>query len=353
MQPRILYRTHYQADEPALVSFIVRHCTSAVESNYPERVAERLSRYVSSRGRGFNIAAAGYAVGLAHNLGVLSQNNSWTDKGHLVALTTKLKRGDLETDLTLDEHERFLYFRLFLDADGALLLFLARAALAGGVLPTPRGNWNGLAQEMFVAALGEYLRAAVETSQRVELRRELERIVRRPFRGRTGEHKLFVHLQAMCRVGLLRRLAGATARVYASEGCAARLASLDHELRDVTTLEKRMGRKEWAAVADAVFRSGRPDRPEMPEAEAVGLLLGFYAQVARTGAPLCAISTLVDALCIVLLARGFRVRSHGDVLGALQAFQKEHPKDVRFHVDRRGRPVFVKISPSLLSAVNQ
>ena len=86
MQPRILYRTHYQVDEPAMMSFIIRHCTSAVESNYSERVAERLSRYVSNRGRGLNVAAAGYAVDLARDLGVLSENNSWTDKGHLIAL---------------------------------------------------------------------------------------------------------------------------------------------------------------------------------------------------------------------------------------------------------------------------
>ena len=353
MQPRVLYRTHYQADEPTLVSFIVRHCTSAVESNYSERVADRLSRYVSSRGRGFNVAAAGYAVDLAHNLGVLSQNNSWTDRGHLVALTMKRGGGDLESDLTLDEQERFLYFRLFLDADGALFLHLARAAMAAGPLPVPKGNWNGLAQEVFVAALEEYLRLAVETSQRVALRRDLERLVRRPFQGRTGEHKLFVHLQAMCRVGLLRRVADSTTRSYTTEGCSARLEALDQELRNLTILEQRMVRKEWAAVADAVLRDARTGRPEMPETDAVRMLLAFYARVVSTGAPLCEISTLVDALCIVLLARGFRVRSHGDVFATLVALQKRHPKDIRFHVDRRGRPVFVKISSSLLPTVKE
>lgn len=353
MRPRIIYRTHYQADEPALISFIIRHCTSAVESNYSERVAERLSRYVSNRGRGLNVAAAGYAVDLAQDLGVLSKNNSWTDKGHLIALTAKAECGELQGDLALDERERFLYFRLFLDADGALLLFLARAAMAAGSLPAPKGHWNGLARAMFLAALGEYLKASVETSQRVELRRELERITQRPFRGRTGEHKTFVHLQAMCRMGLLGRAAGSTSRVYTSEGCTSRLESLGHELGDVATLEQRMARNEWAGVADVVLRGARKGRPEMAETEAAQLLLGFYAQVASTGAPLCSIYTLVDALCIVLLARGFQVMSHSDALAALLALQREHPKDVRFHVDRRGRPVFVKIAPHLLSAVSE
>ena len=353
MQPRILYRTHYQADEPALMSFIIRHCTSAVESNYSERVAERLSRYVSNRGRGLNVAAAGYAVDLARDLGVLSDNNSWTDKGHLIALTAKAECGDLEGDLALDEQERFLYFRLFLDADGALLLFLARAAMAAGRIPAPQGNWNGLARAMFLAALGEYLKASVETSQRVGLRGKLERITQHPFRGRTGEHKAFVHLQAMCRVGLLGRAAGSTSRIYTSEGCTSRLESFGHELGDVVALERRMARNEWAAIADVVLRGPRTGRPEMAGTEAVQLLLGFYAQVVSTGAPMCAISTLVDALCIMLLARGFQVMRHSDALAILLALQKERPKDVRFHVDRRGRPVFVKIAPRLLSTVNE
>lgn len=353
MQPRILYRTHYQVDEPALVSFVVRHCTSAAESNYSERVAGRLSRYISSRGRRLNAAAAGYAVDLAHGLGVLSENNSWTDKGHLVALMAKNESRDLEADLALDERERFLYFRLFLDADGALLLFLARAAMASGDLPAPNGNWNGLAQEMFLAVLGDYLRVTVETAQRVALRRKLDGITRRPFRGRTGEHKVFVHLQAMSRVGLLGRAARSKSRIYKSVECTSRLESLDRELRDVAKLEQRMARNEWAAVADVVLRGVSTDRPEMVETEMVRLLLGFYAQVTSTGAPLCSVLTLIDALCIALLAGGFRVVSHEEALAALRAFQKEHPKDVRFHVDRRGRPVFVKISSRLLLAVSK
>ena len=236
---------------------------------------------------------------------------------------------------------------------GLFCSFLRKRRWQLEVYQHKRGNWNGLAQAMFLAALGEYLKASVETIQRVELRGELERITQRPFRGRTGEHKAFVHLQTMCRVGLLGRAASSTSRIYASEGCTLRLESLGHELGDVSTLERRMVRNEWAAVADVVLRGARTGRPEMAETDAVQLLLGFYAQVASTGTPLCSISTLVDALCIVLLARGFQVMSHSDVLAALLALQKENPKDVRFHVDRRGRPVFVKISSRLLSAVSE
>ena len=351
MRPRILYRTHYQVDEPRLVSLIVQHCTSAVESSYSERVSERLWRHVVGKGRRFNVAAAGYAVDLARGLGVLSENNTWTDKGHLVALTGRREGEDVQADFALSDQERFLYFRLFLDADGAVLRLLARAALTAGSIPSPRGDWNGLAQATFHAAWEEYLQSTSETTERVRLRGRLERLMRRPFRGRTGEHKLMAHLQAMCRVGLLRRASGSVGRVYTSKGCTSRLEALCRELPDVATLEQRMARDEWPVVADAVLRGGGALRPELAEADMVRLLLGSYGRVVGTGVPLCSVSTLVDGLCIVLLAGGFRVVSQGIVLAAflLGRLQKEYPKDVRFHVDRRGRPVFVKIASWLVA----
>ena len=152
----------------------------------------------------------------------------------------------------------------------------------------------------------------------------------------------------MCRLGLLRRAASSATRSYTSEGCTWRLKSLGREIGDVATLEQRMARNEWAAVADVVLRGDETCRPQMGETEVVDLLLASYARVAGTGAPLCSVSTLVDTLGIVLLSKGFRVKGYKEALTALATLQREHPKDVRFHVDRRGRPVFVKISRRLL-----
>ena len=350
MRPRIVYRTHYQVDEPALLSFVVRHCTSAAQSTYSERVATRLSRYLLTRGRRLNLSAAGYAVDLAQSLGVLSENNSWTDKGHLVALIANADSTDLEPNFALTANQQFLYFRLFLEADGALMLFLARAALASAVIPLPNAGWNQLAQQMFVETLTGYLRTVAETRDRVRLRADIGRIVRRPFRGRTGEHKAFVHLQTMYRLGLLHRSPKSSARIYTTDGCVPRLQALCRAIPDISALEQCVRGTGWVSIADSVFRSPGVPRPVMAEADAIHLLLRFYSEVAATGAPLCSISTLTDALSIALLERGFEVQTRGGALAVLSALQKANPREVRFHVDRRGCPAFVKISSRLLSA---
>ena len=204
---------------------------------------------------------------------------------------------------------------------------------------------------MFRTTLEQYLKVSVETRVRVELRRKLERITR-PFNGRTGQHKAFVHLQTMFQLGLLQREAGSASRTYASEGRTSQLESLSRELVDVSNLDQRIARNEWALIADTVLRGTRASRPEMQETEVERLFLGVYARVSRTGVPLCSVSTLIDVLFIVLLAEGFQLKSHDDALQVLLALQKKHPKDVRFHVDRRGRLAFVKISSRMLAEVD-
>jgi hypothetical protein len=58
VQPRLVFRTHYQVDEPAYLSVLVLHATSPVRSDYSERVAQTLATYLQKQGTSFNIAAA-------------------------------------------------------------------------------------------------------------------------------------------------------------------------------------------------------------------------------------------------------------------------------------------------------
>ena len=203
MKARVLYRTHYQVEEPAYMEILVKICTSPVQAAYSENVAQRLSREISSRGRKFNPAAAGYAIDLAHGLGVLSGNNTWTDKAHLLALHGKISGGDIASELELDAAERLTHFRLFLEADGAALLHIARVALRSERLPEDH-DWNRFAGVMFKDIFLEYLKATADISDRLALRKELDHL-KASFEGKTGWHKSYIHLQTMFRLGLLHR----------------------------------------------------------------------------------------------------------------------------------------------------
>src|SRR5437016_4623823 len=96
MTPRFVFRTHYQVSEPAYMEFLVKLCTSPVQSSYREVVAQKLADEIERRCKakadkedgiaGFNENAGEYAIDLARGLDLITQNHTWTDRGHLVHL---------------------------------------------------------------------------------------------------------------------------------------------------------------------------------------------------------------------------------------------------------------------------
>ena len=68
MQPRLIFGTHYQVDEPAYMEILIKGCTSAIRSSYKEVVTRKLTQEIKSREKKFNAAAGGYAVDLAKEL---------------------------------------------------------------------------------------------------------------------------------------------------------------------------------------------------------------------------------------------------------------------------------------------
>jgi hypothetical protein len=361
MRPRVIYRSHYQVDEPAYLEFLIKKCTSPVQSTYSERVAQRLSDFVSTR-REFNISAAGYALDLARGLGIINDNNTWTEKGHLLGLYASVDpERPIDVEYELDPRERLVHFRLFLEGDGAVMLYIARrAADQKGPIPaypseTDGGrsvhDWNRFAREMFLHIYREYLAVTGDMSDRIEIRREVDRLAK-PFKGRTGVHKCLIHLQSLFRMGLLERSESQSQREYiASDSTADGLRALINHIPDVRALEETVLEGTWAEAAALAFHLGRGEEPTQSAVRS--LVAAFYRRMVETGIPFCSLSTLVDAVQVHLLSSGARLVKRDKIVDDLTRLQKERPKDVRFHVDRRGRLAFVKMSPQLVSKLEE
>lgn len=347
MQPRVLYRTHYQVEEPAYMELLLRRCTSALEANYSERVAQCLAQEIFSRGRRFNTAAGAYAVDLARGLSIINENNTWTDKGQLLALCATVSDRPIESECELDATERVAHFRLFLDADGAALLHIARIALTGDMLPRD-GDWNSFAQSMFADIFQEYLSVSPDIVDRLNLRNQLDRF-RVPFSGKTGSHKSYIHCQALARFGLLDRFDNPRAYRISQAGARA-LRTLTSRLPTVTSLEDVVNSGEWAEIAAVVFDTGRADVVGPPEILHMGAQV--YQRIVGSGVSLCSLVTLFDVVQVNLLARGQRPPRRAEILSAVLALQKDYPRDVRFHVDRRGRPAFIKMADGLVAQLS-
>ena len=348
MEPRVLFRTHYQVDEPAFAERVVARCTSPVESTYDATVAERLARDVQACGKSFNVAAARYAVDLARGLSVLNTNNVWGENGHLINLVARVGDGPWNTELPLTSEEKLLHFRLFLEADGAALLFLARLLLAERQLPPEESHWNELARQMFVQVYSEYLAVTSPTADRVSLRTEIDRLKARGYTGKSGAHKVFLHLQTLYRLDLLDRVSASSERQYRlSEEGAARLVRLLNEIPDIRALEEVVREHRYVEVAARVYDLASESRALSPRG-ALTYLLPAYRRVVATGVAICPLAPIIEATQISLLVGGTRSVGYSELLDLLKQEQANRVREIRFHQDRRGRPAFLKISDELV-----
>lgn len=362
MQPRILFRTHYQVDEPDYVGMIVRACCSAVAVRYKEAVAEKLVRAVMRRGndaRPLNLPAAGYAVDLARALGVINDQCTWTDKGMMLWLLTENKPQEDEKAFGLDARAKLVYFRLFLDADGAALGFLGQRAMEHGRLPYESCNWNSLAHDMFIEVFSDYLGLTADTAERVELRNRISRLETKEYKGKTGSHKMFIHLQSMHRLGLLERREDDKDRQYSlppvQDSGESAVAYLMSEIGDLSALEGVIRNHRWLSIGAKVLgyshRPYRADKDASARAQLSAATAATYAKIMTTGIPLCALSALGETVRIEMLVRHGVLLAFEDVVDYLEALRRQVPRSVRFHVDRQGKPAYVRLADTAIEAL--
>jgi len=331
-----------------------------VEGTYDEIIAEKFTREICRRGKRFNIAAGMYAVDLAKGLGVLNEHGCWTEKGHLLSLLTKDKTGELDRQFELDDKEKLVYFRLFLEADGAAFAFIGQRALEHGQLPYEGCTWNSFTCEMFKAIYSEYLPVTNNTADRVSLRSEIERLGKCGYKGKTGAHKAFIHLQTLYRLGLLERIDVGGGRIYRPPQSPdlnnLGITRLLCEIREVRELEKSIKDKKWPELVARAFNFSTNSYDDLKYCAGRGqlsvLLARTYLQIMHTGIPLCPLTALVETTQVEMLVQHSVLITLKNILHHLDTLRKDHPKSVRFHVDRQGRPAYLLLSESAVSALS-
>lgn len=340
MRPRLIGRTHYQVDEPAFLRLLVLRYTVASKSDYSERVAERLAKALQ-----FNVPAANYAVDLARALGLLNENMTWTARAQVLNALRINPTDDRELSLP----ERIFFLLHFLDEDGAALQFFARLLLRIDSVPPSDRAWPAIANELVLSVYEEYLPLTGDTAERIALRHVIERRRKAPYEGKSGPHQTFIHLQILQRAGLLLRDDTAETRTYRIEPGQGRraLASLLDGLPDVSALEDAVRARRTiettAAMVEEQLPGKRAARVIISDEELFERLRIVYQAVTATGVNLCPIETIMETLQIRSLSQGEGLLGSDDLSQGLQRLRKAHPFDIRFHVDRAGRPAYLKI----------
>jgi hypothetical protein len=338
------------------MEFLVKACTSPVRSSYREVVAKNLATEINQRCttrdgesgiQGFNEKAGEYAIDLARALELINQNHTWTERGQLVDLIADISNASPERQVELNPAERLLHFRLFLEGDGAALLFLGKYFFENQAIANLHSpdTVNHIAQEMFIEVLSQYYELAQAPAERVKLRRYIEQRKAKPFTGKGGTHKLKLHLQTLYRLGFLQ-LDGSSYRVPGENATLGKssLASLCKEVPDILALEKIIQSKQSLDVAAKVFQFDSVNRSATSLDEIIPMIVRCYGHILANGTPLAALSTLIEAVQIQWFVIEHKAITFDTIQSLILEAQKENAKDMRLHVDRRGRPAFLKLS---------
>lgn len=344
MLPRIITRTHYQVDEPAYLRILIRDCSSPIQSDYPERLAGRLEERLKALQKGFNLAAAKYCVDLARELDLLTENNFWTWSAHILRLISEDASAETKLNLNLSLEQRIFFFRIFLEFDGAALLFFARKLSTVNTLPEAGSDWNDVANEMMEFSYKSYLEIATDIRDRAEIRQLLAKRERQPYQGKSGSHQCFVHLNTMERIGLLQSTGREYSRPVHSSELTHGINRLLDAVRDVATLENIVSRKEWPKIAATVFQPHTAVRPDWTEIHIFETARALYKRVMSTGVTLCSLNTLIETIQIRQIAEGVAPISYERGMTIFRHAQAQNPKAIRFNVDRIGRPAFITFS---------
>jgi hypothetical protein len=350
MQPRLIFRTHYQVDEPAYVEFLIQACTSATSGADAGAVAERLKLEVERRARRrFNVAAAGYAIHLGKALGLLTPYHTWTERGHLVNLTAEVGRGEPERQLSLSPVERVLHCRLFMEADGAALIALARYLKRRSTIVQAQVINSTFIEDTFVEILEEYLALVADPTEARPLQERIDYLRTTGYGGRTGQgrtrqHKLRLHVQTLYRLGIVQRVDKPRGLAFRTplkgDEAPSSPAALLEQVPDAATLEERLRAGEWATLcANALgMPHERPvDLDQGDRRYLLDLLARFYPEVMASGVTACPLVPVVEAIQIRALAERGWLLAPERVVGVIEAEAARLPGDLRL-LTRRGRP---------------
>ncbi len=202
MRPRILLRTHYQADEPRVIIAAATKCASPTESRTEDAVAARLKRWATGNQFTLSLPGATYAVGNARALGLLNDSHRWTAVGIAFAYIDAKNAASESVSLCLPEQRLFL--KCLLTAGGGLVVKFAEWLISRGTTSDDELREHSVVEKLMIEALDEYLKLATDIRDRTAIRRERDRLSRSEYVSSTKRHKRYFLLRALQRVHLLQ-----------------------------------------------------------------------------------------------------------------------------------------------------
>ena len=343
MHPRLILRTHYQAHEPRIILRLVTHCASATISRHDDAIAESLRADVRSWHPkiAFSLPAAAYAIDNARSLDLLNQSNRRTATGLALSFVEGTSPESRMPSLDLTAAEGRLYLLQYLFGTGALALKFADWLLREGKVTDDQIGREGIVERLLVETLGDYLSLTSDVRERTAIRKERDRLKVTRYDDKTRRHKRRPIIATLRRLGLVE-LSQDGQTIHPDR--AGRLARLCALVPNTESLERLAASRETlrAIVSQVYAEDSGGDSPGALE------VIAAYGFASDLGLQSCPLQYLDD----ILFARGFPAvtgtTNGGPAERILSEIHRHKPRDVRFHVDRRGRRAFVVLTAAAL-----
>ena len=360
MRPRVILKTHSGVRRPGIFSVLVARCTSAThpvdQGNLTKRLAaefEHVSRD-SLKGATFGErGAAFHAIWMAkpEQLGFLTSNLFWSWKGYVIRSLAPCD-SDVETSAFLDlsPAEKIVYLKYYLEGDGAILISLARELVSREVLTEDDLVQTDLLERCLQGIWQEYLDLSTNISDRVRLRHKL---LRQKYDKSTRRHKTYPHLIPLEDMGLVtrERVNGRDVFCPATSDGMTPLQIMVEAFQTIRELEDSIDRSEHCSILSCMlFPSQRRFSQQQDLAILMRTVMEIYRVLRSNGIAIHPIDAITDICYAQMLYRQQILVTRRDIDGALADLQTRHPKEVRFHVDRLGRPAYIVVDDGLVDS---
>ena len=359
MKPRVILKTHSGVRRPGAFSVLVAKCTSPTHPGNQAEIAKKLAaefQHVPSEDLGGaklgERGAAFHFVWMAKpgQLGFLASNLFWSWKGHVIhTLSSSHEFGNPRDYLRLSPAEQLIFLKYYLEGDGAILVSLAQELISRGQLTERDLVQTDLVEQMFHGIWSQYLESTTNISERVGLRLKLGR---QRYDTTTRRHKTYPHLVPLEDMGLLVRDKTEGQDVFSPVfmNGQAPLQTLLERFPTIWELESSIEHGELCAViADAMHSEYCRFSLREDSVAVMRMVAESYHNLSTNGMVLHTKDAIADLCYAKMLSEDGILVTRSDIDDTLAALQTEYPTEVRFHVDRLGRPAYIVMANELVN----
>lgn len=352
MEPRLIIKTHSEVSKPGLFSILISKCSYPDKSSYPETVSKRLYELYEKNGKHFNKLAAKFAVIMAQRFEFLRENMTWDWRGHvingMIKYLNKTENNDVNSFLELTKLEKVIYLKYYLEADGAVMLEFAK--LIKEHKEISKNELSRTIHLLFREIYERYIELSNNFQKRIELKERLKKIPKeKGYDQDTVHHKLKPHIYPLIDLGILSNPEIKNGdEVYKSSvynGLSA-MELLLQELSDFQTMERKFDNYEYFQIISRILNLEHTNFVESHSDMLRKTIITGYFLLKENVTQMAYIDALADWCCAKMLSEDKILLGKKSVCDFIEQTRKERPKNVRYHVNYKGRKSYVILSES-------